>query len=147
MSFLHHSNCGCLIAFYSCRPSQLSYVSRSCDRFKLPVDRLWVSVFEEDDEALSIWRDEASTHFIVANAGIQVICALYRCSKPAVVVSVISQVGVAEDHIKRMGADDNFWASGPTGPCGPCSEMYYDFHPQRGTANAVSHSMVDTQFP
>jgi alanyl-tRNA synthetase len=31
-----------------------------------------------------------------------------------------------------MGADDNFWVSGPTGPCGPCSEIYYDFHPELG---------------
>lgn len=31
-----------------------------------------------------------------------------------------------------MSAEDNFWASGPTGPCGPCSELYYDFHPERG---------------
>jgi alanyl-tRNA synthetase len=60
---------------------------------------LVVSVFEEDDEAFAIWRD---------------------------------QIGVAEARIKRMGADDNFWASGPTGPCGPCSEIYYDFHPERG---------------
>lgn len=36
-----------------------------------------------------------------------------------------------------MGAEDNFWSSGPTGPCGPCSEMYFDFHPERGTADAV----------
>ena len=34
--------------------------------------------------------------------------------------------------IKRMGANDNFWVSGPTGPCGPCSEIYYDFHPELG---------------
>ncbi len=31
--------------------------------------------------------------------------------------------------------EDNFWASGPTGPCGPCSEIYYDFHPERGDDN------------
>ena len=42
------------------------------------------------------------------------------------------RAGVPETHIKRMGAEDNFWASGPTGPCGPCSELYYDFHPERG---------------
>ncbi|MGJ5675102.1 MAG: alanine--tRNA ligase [Nostochopsis sp.] len=45
------------------------------------------------------------------------------------------KIGVSEKRIKRMGADDNFWASGPTGPCGPCSEIYYDFHPERGDDN------------
>ncbi|MBD1910845.1 alanine--tRNA ligase [Leptolyngbya sp. FACHB-16] len=71
----------------------------STDVFKLPADRLVVSVFEDDDEAFAIWRD---------------------------------QVGVPPHRIIRMGADDNFWVSGPTGPCGPCSEIYYDFHPERG---------------
>lgn len=67
--------------------------------FKLPPERLVVSVFEDDDEAFAIWRD---------------------------------QIGVPVARIQRMGADDNFWVSGPTGPCGPCSEIYYDFHPERG---------------
>jgi alanyl-tRNA synthetase len=70
--------------------------------FKLPPERLVVSVYEEDDEAYAIWRDK---------------------------------IGVSEKRIKRMGADDNFWASGPTGPCGPCSEIYYDFHPEQGNDN------------
>jgi alanyl-tRNA synthetase len=42
------------------------------------------------------------------------------------------KIGVTPKRIKRMGADDNFWVSGPTGPCGPCSEIYYDFHPELG---------------
>ncbi|NDJ24301.1 alanine--tRNA ligase [Nostoc sp. B(2019)] len=70
--------------------------------FGFSPQNLVVSVFEEDDEAFAIWRD---------------------------------QIGVPPARIKRMGADDNFWASGPTGPCGPCSEIYYDFHPERGDDN------------
>lgn len=60
--------------------------------FKLPIERLYFTVFTEDDEAFEIWR----------------------------------KLGVAEDHISRLGEDDNFWAAGPTGPCGPCSEIYFD---------------------
>lgn len=44
-------------------------------------------------------------------------------------------VGVNPKRIKRMGAADNFWVSGPTGPCGPCSELYYDFKPELGDDN------------
>ncbi len=70
--------------------------------FGLPPERIVISVFEEDDEAFAIWRD---------------------------------QIGIPPQRIKRMGEDDNFWVSGPTGPCGPCSELYYDFHPERGDDN------------
>ena len=60
--------------------------------FKLPVERLYFTVFTDDDETHDVWRS----------------------------------LGVAEDHISRLGEDDNFWAAGPTGPCGPCSEIYFD---------------------
>ncbi|RMH78939.1 MAG: alanine--tRNA ligase [Cyanobacteria bacterium J007] len=43
-------------------------------------------------------------------------------------------IGIPAHRIQRMGEKDNFWASGPTGPCGPCSEIYYDFHPDKGDA-------------
>ncbi|MBE8965529.1 alanine--tRNA ligase, partial [Nostocales cyanobacterium LEGE 12452] len=70
--------------------------------FGFSPQNLVVSVFEDDDEAFGIWRD---------------------------------QIGVPIARIKRLGEDDNFWASGATGPCGPCSEIYYDFHPERGDEN------------
>ncbi|MEN9206596.1 MAG: alanine--tRNA ligase [Gloeomargarita sp. GMQP_bins_120] len=41
-------------------------------------------------------------------------------------------VGLPAERIQKMGAQDNFWAAGPTGPCGPCSEIYYDFAPEKG---------------
>ncbi|XP_071701514.1 alanine--tRNA ligase, chloroplastic/mitochondrial [Rutidosis leptorrhynchoides] len=47
------------------------------------------------------------------------------------------EIGVPANRIIKMGEEDNFWTSGVTGPCGPCSEIYYDFHPDRG------HSKVD----
>ncbi|XP_043811966.1 alanine--tRNA ligase, chloroplastic/mitochondrial isoform X4 [Manihot esculenta] len=71
----------------------------STKEFGLQADRLWVSIYEDDDEAFDIWHNE---------------------------------VGVPIERIKRMGEEDNFWTSGITGPCGPCSELYYDFHPERG---------------
>nr|CAD1826771.1 unnamed protein product [Ananas comosus var. bracteatus] len=71
----------------------------STKEYGLPPERLWISVFEDDDEAFLLWHNE---------------------------------VGVPKERIKRMGEDDNFWTSGITGPCGPCSEIYFDFHPERG---------------
>ncbi len=60
-------------------------------------ERLIATVYEEDDEAWSIWRDV---------------------------------VGLPEDRILRMGAEDNFWGpAGETGACGPSSELLYDLGP------------------
>ncbi|MEA5594151.1 alanine--tRNA ligase [Rivularia sp. UHCC 0363] len=44
------------------------------------------------------------------------------------------KIGVPEARILRLD-EDNFWASGATGPCGPSSEIFYDFHPERGDEN------------
>ena len=44
----------------------------------------------------------------------------------------MEKLGVPEDHISRLGEEDNFWRAGPTGPCGPCSELYYDQGPEVG---------------
>ncbi len=48
-------------------------------------------------------------------------------------------LGVPEDHISRLGKEDNFWAAGPTGPCGPCSEIYYDQGPTVGCGEPDCH--------
>ena len=65
---------------------------------ELPKEKLYFTVFEDDDETIEIWKN----------------------------------LGVSEDHISRLGEDDNFWRAGPTGPCGPCSEIYFDQGPDFG---------------
>ncbi len=47
-------------------------------------------------------------------------------------IEIWKKLGVPENHISRLGEDDNFWRAGPTGPCGPCSEIYYDQGPDFG---------------
>lgn len=68
--------------------------------FGLPAERLWVTVYEEDDEAEQIWLGDLGKH------------------------------GVSAQRFSRIGAEDNFWSMGDTGPCGPCSEIFYDHGPQ-----------------
>lgn len=70
----------------------------STEVLKLPAEKLYFTVFENDDETIDIWK----------------------------------KLGVPEDHISRLGEEDNFWRAGPTGPCGPCSELYYDQGPEVG---------------
>ncbi|MDR3221875.1 MAG: alanine--tRNA ligase [Candidatus Accumulibacter sp.] len=69
--------------------------------FKLPKDRLWATVYAEDDEAYDIWRK--------------------LIDLPAERVVRIGD----KDKNKRY-ISDNFWMMGDTGPCGPCSEIFYD---------------------
>ena len=68
--------------------------------FGLPAERLWVSVYAEDDEAYDIWHREVGV--------------------PA---ERIVRIG---DNKGARYASDNFWMMGDTGPCGPCSEIFFD---------------------
>jgi alanyl-tRNA synthetase len=72
--------------------------------------------------------------------GWEISTQVFKLPPERLVVSVAfaiwrDKIGVNPLRIKRLGADDNFWVSGPTGPCGPCSELYYDFHPELGNDN------------
>ena len=71
--------------------------------FGLPVDRLWVTVYQEDDEAYDIWT-----------------------KKIGVAADRVVRIG---DNKGARYASDNFWMMGETGPCGPCSEIFYDYGP------------------
>ena len=70
------------------------------DVFKLPKDKLTVTVYAEDDEAYDIWN-----------------------KKIGVPAERIIRIG---DNKGARYASDNFWMMGDTGPCGPCTEIFYD---------------------
>jgi alanyl-tRNA synthetase len=71
--------------------------------FKLPADKLWATVYAEDDEAYDIWLKDIGL--------------------PA---ERIVRIG---DNKGGRYMSDNFWMMGDTGPCGPCSEIFYDHGP------------------
>ena len=66
----------------------------------LPTEKLWVTVYAEDDEAFDIWHNDIG-----------------------VPKERIVRIG---DNKGARYASDNFWAMGDTGPCGPCTEIFYD---------------------
>ena len=73
------------------------------EHFKLPKDKLWVTVYAEDDEAYEIWNKTVGV--------------------PA---ERIVRIG---DNKGARYMSDNFWMMGDTGPCGPCTEIFYDHGP------------------
>lgn len=79
------------------------------EELEMPVDKLHVSVYEDDDEAYQIWTQD---------------------------------IGVAPDHMVRLGREDNFWEHG-SGPCGPCSEIYFDRGPDKGCGKPDCHVGCD----
>ncbi|KVL26845.1 alanine--tRNA ligase [Burkholderia territorii] len=71
--------------------------------YMLPKEKLWVTVYQEDDEAYDIWAKEVG-----------------------VPTERIIRIG---DNKGARYASDNFWTMGDTGPCGPCTEIFYDHGP------------------
>ncbi|PND37395.1 alanine--tRNA ligase [Paucibacter aquatile] len=72
-------------------------------KFMLPAEKLWVTVYAEDDEAYEIWNKVVGV--------------------PA---ERIVRIG---DNKGGRYMSDNFWMMGDTGPCGPCTEIFYDHGP------------------
>jgi len=70
---------------------------------KLPADKLWITVYEDDDEAARIWLEEIGV-------------------SPERFTRIGDKPGKKYD-------SDNFWSMGDTGPCGPCTEIFYDHGP------------------
>ena len=73
--------------------------------YQLDLDRVYASVYKDDDESYAIWRDEIGLD-----------------------ENRIYRFGDVEN-----GDDENFWSMGPVGPCGPCTELFYDLGPEAGT--------------
>jgi alanyl-tRNA synthetase len=72
--------------------------------YALPPEKLWVTVYSEDDEAYGIWENEIGV-------------------PPQRIVRIGDNKGARY-------ASDNFWQMADTGPCGPCSEIFFDHGPE-----------------
>jgi alanyl-tRNA synthetase len=71
---------------------------------ELDQDRLYVTIYKDDEESRDIWLDEVGLD-----------------------EARVLRLGNIEE-----GNEENFWSMGPTGPCGPCTEIHYDHHPEQG---------------
>ncbi len=69
----------------------------------IPAEKLWITVYQDDDEAYEIWANEIG-----------------------VPRERITRIG---DKGGQKYQSDNFWAMGDTGPCGPCTEIFFDHGP------------------
>lgn len=88
--------------------------------YKLPKDRLYVTVFEGDpSENLAFDQDS------------------FDCWKKV----------IAEDRILRGNKKDNFWEMGETGPCGPCSEIHIDLRSEEERKKTDGKSLVNESHP
>jgi alanyl-tRNA synthetase len=73
--------------------------------YRLPPEKLWVTVYIDDDEAYSIWTREIGV-------------PASRC------------IRIGDKPGQPKYTSDNFWQMADTGPCGPCTEIFYDHGPQ-----------------
>ena len=88
--------------------------------YKIPVDRLYVTVFEGDEK---------------------------EGLPPSTIALTEWKKIVAEDHIVFGNKKDNFWEMGDTGPCGPCTEIHVDMRPDNERAEVAGRDLVNKDHP
>ena len=71
----------------------------------IPAEKLWVTVYEDDDEAADIWLNDIK-------------------------VDAVRFTRIGDKLGGKKYESDNFWSMGDTGPCGPCTEIFYDHGPE-----------------
>jgi alanyl-tRNA synthetase len=89
--------------------------------YQLPVDRLYVTVFEGDEKE--------------------------GLPKAKVALDKWQELITLPDHILYGNKKDNFWEMGDTGPCGPCSEIHFDARPDEERAQVPGHELVNKDHP